>query len=154
MSMSTPDFKNSIFNDPSPQQFKALEHLCQAVTSVERVTTNADVTLGILSEVLPLVILFKKLERVKDEADSRGGSSSNLSLGDDVNANVDGDGDAMNFDDLTGQSLSQEDKDLHDHIEAEFLRLSRNPSTRKPNFRAGERAERGGVEEDENTSHN
>jgi hypothetical protein len=123
-----------------------LEHLCQAVTSVERVTTNANVTLGILSEVLPLVILFKKLERVKDEADSRGGSSSNLSLGDDVNANVDGDGDgdAMNFDDLTGQSLSQEDKDLHDHIEAEFLRLSRNPSTRKPNFRAGERAERGG----------
>jgi len=41
----------------------------------------------------------------------------------------------MNFDAYGNVRMSAVDKRLHDYIESEFLRLSRDPKTKKPNFR-------------------
>ena len=128
------DYKSSIFADPSPTEFKALEHLCAAISSVDKVTTRSDVTLGILGDVVPLVNQFKKLEQIRETGEIRDGkerSNNGISKDDDENDEPD----AMNFDEFGNTKLSPQDKALHDYIESEFLRLSRDPKTKKPNFR-------------------
>jgi len=142
------DYKSTLFANPSPTEYKALEHLSSAVTTVDKVTTKADVTLGILGDVIPLVNKFKKINRVRDDEDGGGGSRSrsnsleslaNLSNLQPSASGEDGDaasdGDAMNFDEFGNLALSPQEKQLHDYVESEFLRLSRDPKTKKPNFR-------------------
>jgi len=121
----------------------SIQHLTTALTLITAVQTNDTPTLGLLTELQPLVNGFKRFvkrsdqketgrvgdkeeaKNEKDKAAAAAAAAANCADGDNE--------DVFNIEDGT-EFLTAEDNVVLDKINAAFLKQSRNPRSVKPNF--------------------
>ncbi len=130
--------KPVLFTEVTTNERLAIEHLCNALELVKTSESSDTPTLDILGELYPLCKGWKRYRKStlaeSEEKKLEGGASQVPSAPTEKGELAIGEQDAFSFEDES-YNLTPEEEAIIKKIEDAFMKLSRNPNTRKPNFR-------------------